>query len=240
MGVWDGDWVVVEETADLPPLGDIWQVISTPDEPIVSRIGTSTGSNFYCDPAPYQRPVIDFEGDWPWLAALAVQADWPLVPHKVEDFTSQQAVYIDAVIEVLAGRGLVVDTAHIEQLIRLDLEGDGVDEVIVVATEGERDNIYSPATDAPFEIVMIRKVIEGEVWTAVLDVRLPDQTLPDPDFPFPFLFEFEVIAAADLNGDGKMEFAIRESYYEGTALVIWEYLNADIGYLPVLGIGCGA
>lgn len=235
LGIWDGEWVVIEDTEELPPVGDTWQVFSRPGDPIIPRTGGLTGSNFYCDPAPYERPVVDFGNDWPWLA---VQAEWPLVPHKVEDIGGQLDVYIDAVMEVLAQRGLEVDTAYLEQLVRFDLEGDGVDEVIVIATEGERTDIYTPATDEPFEIVILRKLVDGEVQTAILELRLPDLILGEDGFPF--LNEFEVIAVADLSGDGKMEIAIRDAYYEGAGLVLWEFIDDDIGFLPVLGIGCGA
>lgn len=216
-------------------MGSKWQVFSSPGEPPVPRIGNLTGSDFYCDPVPYQRPVVDFGDDWP---LLAVQADWPLVPHSVADFTGQLDAYIDAVTALLAGQGLVVDSAHINQLVRTDLEGDGVDEVIVVATEGNRTDIYTPATDQPFELVILRKLVEGEVQTAILELRLPDVIVGDDGFPF--LNEFEVVAVIDANGDGKMEIALRGGYYEGSWLDLWEYVNDDLGPVAVLSIGCGA
>ncbi len=244
MGIWDGDWTVIEDAADLPELDPDWQVFTAVGGAIEMQPGELVEGSSFCEIAPYDRPVVSIDGQVffanPWLA---VQAGWEIVPHKVEDFTGQLEVYVQAVIDLLAGQGLDVTTAHLEQLIRFDLEGDGVDEVIVVATEGVRDDIYSPATDQPFELVILRKVIEGEVRTAILALRLPSDILLEQGEdlpPFPFLFEWEVMGIADLNGDGKMEIALRDQYYEGAGLRIWEYVNDDLGPVPVLDLGCGA
>ncbi len=233
MGVWDGEWRIVEDPADLPPVGSKWQVFNGPGIPPEPELAPILDDNLFCDPVGLSRPLVAFELGEPWLA---VQAGWPLVPHKVEDFTGQLDVYIEIVVDLLAGQGLTIDTAFINQLVRLDLEGDGVDEVIVIATEGERSDIYTPATDQPFEVVALRKVVQGEVQTALLALRLPDETLPDG---FPFLLELEVMAVADLNGDGKMEIALRDRYYEGAGLTVWEYVNDDLGPVVVLDLGCG-
>ena len=245
MGIWDGDWTIVTDTTDLPGEAPLWQVFGAIGEELEALPGEVIPNSQFCEIAPYDRPAVSinelvfFENPW-----LAVQAEWPLVPHNAEEFTSQQGVYIDAVLDVLAGQGLTVDTANIRQLVRFDLEGDGVDEVIVIANEGKRDNVfYDPATNSPFEIVLLRKVIEGEVRTAILQLRLPAETWPggpEDENSFPFLMDFEVMALADLNGDGTMEIALRDQYYEGAGLVVWEYVNDDIGPVPVLDIGCGA
>lgn len=239
MGIWDGSWRVVEDPADLPPVGTTWQVFSEPGVPPDPQSAPILDENLFCDPVGLSRPLVGFEFGQPWLA---VQATWPLVPHEVEDFTGQLDVYVNAVRDLLAGRGLEVDNVYVNQLIRLDLEGDGVDEVIVVATEGERADLYTPATDQPFEVVILRKVIAGDVETAVLALRLPEEILSDQGSdlpPFAFLLEYRVIAVADLNGDGKMEIALRDMYFEGAGLSIWEYVNDDLGPVRVLDLGCG-
>jgi hypothetical protein len=47
-----------------------------------------------------------------------------------------------------------------------------------------------------------------------------------------------VLGVADLNGDGRMEIALRNWYYEGAGVTVFEF-GGD-GATPVMDNGCGA
>jgi hypothetical protein len=81
--------------------------------------------------------------------------------------------------------------------------------------------------------VLLRKLIEGEWQTAILEssVAVADQA---------YILSHSIGAIADLNGDGKMEIVVDAAYYEGSGTVAYEYIDDDLGPQPVLMGGCGA
>ncbi|MFQ5558174.1 MAG: hypothetical protein ACE5GB_11800 [Acidimicrobiales bacterium] len=55
-----------------------------------------------------------------------------------------------------------------------------------------------------------------------------------------FLSVVRFAAVADLNGDGRMEIAYTDQYYEGSSTIVVEYVDDDLGPVEVLSVGCGA
>ncbi|MEC8391859.1 MAG: hypothetical protein VXZ58_03135, partial [Actinomycetota bacterium] len=117
-------------------------------------------------------------------------------------------------------------------LIRTDLEGDGVDEVIVGA-ERILGSLISPSP-GDYSILFLRKIIDGEVIQQLIsgDVHVGEVS--------GMLSFSRLIAVADLNGDNRMEIAVQYGYYEGSSTGVLEYKNDVEGLQLVLGVGCGA
>lgn len=175
----------------------------------------------------------DVLGSWPGPFGLAISAPWNLVPNFVQAETDD-GTYSDFARPLLASRGLDVAHPVIKQVIRADLEGDGVNEVVVVAEDIEDDSLF--AQEGDYSIAFLRKVVQGEVQTAVLGDSVVAEV---EEGVTPFVLSFDVPAVADLSGDGKMELVVSSKYYEGLGFGVWEYVNDDLG--PVLQIesGCG-
>ncbi|MGI9608698.1 MAG: hypothetical protein ACR2NL_00235, partial [Acidimicrobiia bacterium] len=132
---------------------------------------------------------------------------------------------------LLAERGLIVDDPVIKQLLRVDLEGDGVNEVLVVSEDVAAGLL--PVKD-DYSIVFMRKVVEGDVETAVLAQVIVKDT--STDFPASFF----VSSVSDLSGDGKMEVVLSSGYFEGLGVEVFEYVNDDLGPVSQISAGCGS
>ena len=231
LGWWDASW----QSGDSPPVrgGETYQVVRT-DEPITSAVGSAPGP--HCDPLDLANVTLDPEppGDFFGLDPIAIQTGSAVRPHLVELTPLDQAAYVDATRALLESRGLVDPPINLEQVIRTDLEGDGVNEVIVAASTIDPENALDMAV-GDYSIVYLRKVIEGEVQTAILgDVIIDDVT----DIP-QAMVRLRVSAVADLNGDGKMEIVLSSEAWEGASLEVWEYVNDDLGPVQVQSCGCG-
>ena len=85
-------------------------------------------------------------------------------------------------------------------------------------------------------VAFLRVARAGEVQTELLAHEENEST---PDMPSPYLLSSRVAAIADLNGDGRMEIALAQHYYEGSSTVVFE-LGVDGTAKEVLSIGCGA
>ncbi len=231
LGWWDGNW---QSGDDLPVSGgESYQVVQL-DEPITSTTGSEARPS--CEPLDLVSVEFDpdIPGDFFEVDALAIQTGSEVRPYPVELLGLSIPAYIQATSELLASRIAGSPVINLTQVIRTDLEGDGIEEVIVAATTIPDDPLSAQVGD--YSIVYLRKVIEGDVQSAILGVSIVE----DLDDLFGGLSVFEVAAVADLNGDGRMEIVINGTVWEGAFLQAWEYINDDLGPVEVLSCGCGS
>lgn len=237
LGWWDGAYRPAEDAAAVPlDPGSTFQIVGP-----TGIAGTATGATAQTgcelveghvtlplDPDPYDG-YDPFESN-----PLAVAAGWDLVPQPVVELPLDSAVYAEVVSEFLASRGLDDPDPVIVQLYRVDFEGDGTDEIVIVADNHGGDFYQLNA----YSLVLVRKVVFGEVETAVLhDSIVPAELGPDE---IPLSVIARVAALADLDADGVLEIAIDSAYYEGAGTEVWDYVDDDLGFVSVLLTGCGA
>ncbi|MGH8941445.1 MAG: hypothetical protein ACRDWF_01375, partial [Acidimicrobiia bacterium] len=135
LGWWDGaSWVQVDPGTALPVAGgEDYQVAMIGLEAIVAAGAPTT----LCE--PLNNPGVVFEneqvlGDWPGPVGVGITAPWLIVPHLVEQI-EDDGTYSAFAAEILAERGLDVPDPAMKQIVQVDLEGDGVNEVLVVAED---------------------------------------------------------------------------------------------------------
>jgi hypothetical protein len=230
LGWWDGSgWVQVESGTALPVAGgEDYQMAFVGLEATISGGAPTT----LCE--PLDNPGVELEnelvlGDWPGPLGVAVSAPWILVPHLVEEI-EDDGTYSAFAAELLAERGLDVPEPAIKQLLQVDLEGDGVNEVLVVA-EDVSAGLF--AEDGDYSIAFMRRTVQGDVQTVILG----DSVVVTADSPV--VNSYSVGAVADLNGDGRMEVVLSTAYYEGIGVDVWEYVDDDLGLVRQISAGCG-
>lgn len=232
LGWWDGaDWVDAQAEGELPVFGgETYQIA------VLGLEATTTGGpqTQLCEPVLNLGVELDNTnvlGDWPGPFGVAISAPWDLTPHLVEQFTDN-GTYAAFASSLLADRGLNVPNPIIKQLIRTDLEGDGTNEVLVVAEDLAGG--FLPQ-EGDYSIAFLRKVVQGEVATAILG----DTVITDVE-EGSFVVGYSIGAVADLSGDGQMEIVSNSAYFEGLGVEVWEYVDDDIGLFKYLETGCGA
>ena len=115
-------------------------------------------------------------------------------------------------------------------MVRADLDGDGIEEVLVTY-QYLTDDQFGAAND--FSLIYARyPAPDGSVTDQVID----EYVLADPT-EFPTIGRLSIAAVADLNGDGVMEVATRSSFWESAAIAVWSF-DGD-GLTPVAAGGCG-
>jgi hypothetical protein len=231
LGWWDGsDWIMAEDAGTLPVVGG--------EDYQVARIGleavtTAGPQTLVCEPINIIGVEVDnaeLLGEWPGPYGVAISAPWELQPHLFESL-SDDGSYAGFAAQLLSSRGLDVASPVVKQLFRTDLEGDGVNEVIVVAEDVNPGLLLE---EGDYSIAFMRKVVQGEVQTAILGATVVG---PEDD---QFGAAYTVGAVADLSGDGKMEIVLDSAYFEGLGVGIVEYVNDDLGTVTQLEVGCGS
>ena len=118
--------------------------------------------------------------------------------------------------QILADNGLFGETVKISEIIKLDIEGDGVDEVLIIASNANSSDMVN----GQYSIVVMRKIMEGNVESIFLikDIRT---NLPT-ELNTRTIYEYELCEVVDLNYDGVCELLIKREYYEGHCYQVYE------------------
>lgn len=165
---------------------------------------------------------------------IGIAGAWEAMPRKPEILSSDSEVYKKEVAEILRSRGLASAPVNIEKIIRIDLEGDGQDEVVIAASISNADKLLVEAPSNYYSFVALRKIIGKEVKTSILDGYFGAGKAFEGSLPM----KYGITAVLDVNGDGKQEIVVKWRYYEGSGQSVFE---ADDGAVSaVMAGGCGA
>lgn len=232
VGWWDGSqWVDAQDEGSLPVVGgENYQVARIGIEAVVLGEAPTTLCEPFVNNLGINIDQPDLLGEWPGPAGVAISAPWDLQPHLFQAF-GDDGTYAAVASQLLANRGLNVPNPVIKQLFRTDLEGDGINEILVVAED--LTNGYL-TTNGDYSIAFLQKVVQGEVATAILG----SSVITDANNQY--FIGFTIGAVADLNGDSKMEMVLDSADFEGFGVGVWEYANDDLGPILVFETGCGA
>ena len=152
---------------------------------------------------------FEFELEQDRGVAIGTGAKWNPVPRIPKPIDLNNATYKTVIANFLKKKGIAKTTVKLTEAYRVDLEGDGSEEVILAATYYKK-GLSSDAAVGDYSVVLVRKAV-GKV---VTDHMLTgDFILKKVDFGAPS--EHHVSAIADLNGDGRMEVVLYGFYYEG-------------------------
>ena len=165
--------------------------------------------------------------------AIGVNAAWDPIPRKAKKTDVTQEVYVEAVRELLKGKGIASPKVKITQLLRVDLEGDGEDEVILSATNYANAGEAIAPKAGDYSFVALRRVVKGKVQTQIIGgdfyPKVAENAAPDT---------YKIAGLLDLNGDGKLEVIIHTTYYEGGGTQVWQLQKDKL--VQVLRVDCGA
>jgi len=107
----------------------------------------------------------------PDKGAVALAAPWNALPRKPQVIDPTQKVYVDAVRDFLKTKLIEQPKVKIENILRVDLDGDGEEEVLISATnyfqKDEGAPMRSPA--GSYSIVLLRRVVSGKVETQLVE-----------------------------------------------------------------------
>ena len=179
----------------------------------------------------FTRMTFDLEQDHG--VAIGSAMKWNPAPRIPKAINANSAAYKTVVTNFLRKKGITRPVVRIKEAFRVDLEGDGVEEVVLSATY-YKNGLSSNAAVGDYSFVIVRKSVGKVVTDHLLQ---GDFILKRVDFGAPT--ENHVSAIADLNGDGKMEIVLNGSYYEGDFASAFEMKNGKPVKIKEFEIGCG-
>jgi len=178
---------------------------------------------------------------------IGLAAAWKALPRTPVIADVTQSVYVEAVRDFLKARGVADPKVRITRILRVDLDGDGEEEVLISATNYFTDDklndssAAAPFPEAPihapqsgsYSIVILRRVVDGNVQTKLVAgevyAKADESVAPNV---------YNLAAVLDLNGDGKLEVIVHSFYYEGGQTTIYRCEPDKIE--AALSVECGA
>jgi hypothetical protein len=235
-GVSGGKWVEAEAMAKLMTGGERYVVYN-----LTRRVGVRTGTKPASEGAPCDETmyVKNLAPEDERRDLIAVGGSWNALPRVPKVESTRSSIYRSAVADLLRRNGIRRPQVNIVKVLRVDLDGDGTEEVLINATRAKRwdtGGITPEWNTGDYSVVFIRKVVKGKVQTIVLDGEYhPQPRKQDSDGP---PNEYAITAVLDLNGDGRMEVIVHGGYYEGDWKTVYDIKGSKAN--NIFGCGCGA
>jgi len=229
-----GQWLKPEAAAPLIPGGEHYRLYT-----LTGEVGKSVG----------RKPAKGEEGPCAdtWYVTLApfptglgslvaVGGSWNAMPRAVKITSTEQRVYKEATAEILRSQGIANPRVNLTQVLRVDLDGDGVEEVLVSASNYEKPGsgggLTPDARAGDYSLVFLRKVFQGQVVTRIIAGEYYPKA---KKFNAPAAHR--VIGVLDLNGDGILEIVLSGRYYEGDWVDAYRVEGAKV--IKLFSMGCG-
>lgn len=146
---------------------------------------------------------------------IAVSDDSNALPRAPSVQSTRQVAYRDRVAQWLRARGIADPSLNITQLLRVDLEGDNVDEVLIAANRLRGAGTSAQTGD--YAVVLMRKITAGAVQT----IPLAEEYYPTGCIADCAPAAHRVAAVLDVSGDGVMEVILSWRNYEARGKSIY-------------------
>lgn len=161
---------------------------------------------------------------------VGVVDGWAITKRPVDELSPDNELYRQAVIDWLADEGVDDPQLGTLQIFRVDIEGDGSDEIFISATRLDESQHTTKAGD--YSVVLMRKVVGNDVATKLVvgDVYSSKEleiTYPNTYFLANFI---------DLNQDGVLEVVVGFQKWEGFGASVFQVDGQDV--TRTLSAGC--
>ncbi|KPV50907.1 hypothetical protein SE17_24225, partial [Kouleothrix aurantiaca] len=230
-GVQAGQWLDAKAVAGQLHGGERYQLFANS-----SPAGTATGSR----PEGNTEPCADLfnlklDSATPLIGTIGLTGGSNPLPRTPAELPANTSAAQQAVAALLQANGIAPPDIRIKRVLRVDLEGDGAEELVIAATRYQNGGEF-PSPDAAagdYSLVVIVKNQGGS-----------QQTIPVAAEYYPAAKEFnapnqhDLTGVLDLNGDGRMELVLYETYYEGAATTVYTFDGSQAAPV-VVNAGCG-
>ncbi len=225
-GIQNGNWVDAATTAASLKGGESYSFYS--DISFLGKsIGTIPGAGAHSCP---DMKGITLDPLPQVIPAIAIGGEWNALPRVPQDISTENWIYLQAVNDLLTDNGIVDPKVQLTRVLKTDLEGDGVDEIIMAASYFYEETGHN-ITAGDYSIVVLRKVMGNEVVTLAMPA---DFYYRSQQFAFPE--KYTLTAVLDLNGDERMEIVVGITGWEKAGSLVYEVVDFEVR--NVLSVQC--
>ena len=149
---------------------------------------------------------------------VGVASGWVSDRRGSKDLSTDNAEYVQAVMDWFQSQGNSPAEIRITHILQVDIEGDGIDEILLSASYfKEKLSLLTETGD--YSVVLLRKVIGNDVITIPLVKDYYVSSIPEVEVSYPNTYI--VVDVLDLNGDGTLEVIVDAQRWEGWGAVVY-------------------
>ena len=181
------------------------------------------GNHFMTSPVVLPEPMV------------GVASGWITEKRSATELSTNDPAYIQAVTEWFQSQGNSPAEIRITRILQVDMEGDGVNEVLLSASYFTEKFAFLTET-GDYSVVLMRKVIGNNVLTVPL---VKDYYVSsDPELEMSYPNTYTLAEAVDLNGDGTLEVIVDVRRWEGWGAIVYRVDGQNVR--EVLSTICSA
>ena len=162
----DGKWIKADETAK--SIGDetTYRVYG-----LTQALGDAKGDKPRPEDGPCEETLAVSLSPKPEKGVIAIAAPWNALPREPKVIDPTQKVYLDAVRDFLKTKGIEQPKVKIESILRVDLDGDSEEEVLISATNyfGKDNHLPMRSPAGSYSMVLLRRMVAGKVETQLVE-----------------------------------------------------------------------
>jgi hypothetical protein len=182
---------------------------------------------YFWGKAPESSPTcntffIGTDADPDEVGTVAVLDGWSITKRITTELPADGQFYQQMALNWLAAEGVTEPQLGALQIFRVDLEGDGTDEIFISATHLDESQHTTKAGD--YSIVLMRKVVGNDAVTIplVADFYISEQL--ETTFPR----TYSIANFIDLNQDGILEVVVGIQKWEGFGAIVYQINNQNV------------
>jgi hypothetical protein len=212
-GVAEGKWLNDERAVKLLRGGESYHVYG-----FNKLLGLATGGKPTLAELPHEGLQIVPLIKAPKGGVIALGGEWNASPRRARLTSTDQPVFIKAVAEFLEARGLKEPKVNITQIVRVDLDGGGEEDVLISGTNyfSKEGRLSRTIPAGSYSFVLLRRTVRNSVQTQLIEGEFHPQTKTEA-----YPGKYKISAVLDLDGNGKMEVVVSGDYFEGDSITVW-------------------
>jgi hypothetical protein len=234
----DGKWIKADQAAKLITAKTTYRVYG-----LTKALGEANGGKPKPEEVPCEETLAVSLSPKAQKGLIAIAAPWNALLRTPKVIDPAQKAFVENVRDFLETKEIKQPEVKIDNILRVDLDGDGEEEVLISATNyfSKDESVPNRSPAASYSMVLLRRVVSGKVKTQLIVGEFYPKAYPkakEEEGRFDAPNAYKVVATLDLDGDGKMEIVIHSHYYEGgeTSIYRCDPEKAE----AVLSVGCGA
>jgi hypothetical protein len=171
---------------------------------------------------PYQIYTIGTDVTVNEVGMVGVAAGWPVLQRDVEELSSENELYQQSVLAWLKEEGVSAPELGLLHIFRVDIEGDGVDEVFISATHLDDSQHTTKAGD--HSVILMRKIVGNDVVTIPVVADIYHSQEVEVTFPK----TYSTTNFIDLNQDGVLEIVVGIEKWEGDGAAVYQVNGQEV------------
>ncbi|HEX5809670.1 MAG TPA: hypothetical protein VFY25_13470 [Anaerolineales bacterium] len=166
--------------------------------------------------------TLQTEADLDRTGMVGVVKGWPVLQRDVQELSPDNELYRQAVLDWLRAAGLPAPELDALRIFRVDVEGDGTDEIFLSATR--LDGSQHSVREGDYSVILMRRVTGNEAVT----IPVVGEVYPAAGGETTFPRAYSPVNFIDLNRDGVLELVVDIQRWEADGAIVYQIDGQDV------------